>query len=95
MRVKRFVDKIGCFHSKLNRKKIENIVSLVDKINYFKLDSVYSSNVTDLPSVVTEVIVNGKSHRVVDEKLSETKLNILYDKIDKLIIEVDEWKMCH
>ena len=92
---KRFVDKIGCFHSKLSRKKIENIVSLVNKINYFKLDSVYSSNVTDLPSVVTEVIVNGKSHRVVDEKLFETELNILYDEIDKLIIEVDEWKMCH
>ena len=91
---KRFVDKIGCFHSKLSRKKIENIVSLVNKINYFKLDSVYSSNVTDLPSVVTEVLVNRKNHRVVDKNLSETKLNILYDEIDKLIIEVNEWKMC-
>lgn len=92
---KRYVDKIGCFHSKLSRKKIENIISLVYEINYFKMDSEYLSNVTDLPSVVTEVLVNGNNHSVVDEKISETKLNILYDEIDKLIIEVDEWKMCN
>ncbi len=92
---KRYVDKIGCFHSKLSKKKIENIISLVNKINYFKLDSEYLSNVTDLPSVVTQVSINGKNYRILDEKFSETKLNILYDEIDKLIIEVDDWKTCH
>lgn len=92
---KRYVDKIGCFHSKLSRKKIENIISLINKINYSKLESEYLSKVTDLPSVITEVLIKGKNYRVVDENFSETKLNILYDEIDKLVNEVDDWKMCH
>ncbi len=92
---KRYVDKIGCFRSKLSKKKIEKIISLINKINYSNLESEYLSKVTDLPSVVTEVLIKGKNYRVVDENFSETKLNILYDEIDKLTNEVDDWKTCH
>ncbi|MBI2968361.1 MAG: hypothetical protein HYY40_11200 [Bacteroidetes bacterium] len=52
---KRFTDRIGLFTCFLTRQEMGNILERAKSINYFNLQDVYDSQVTDLPSVITSI----------------------------------------
>ena len=91
----RFVPKIGCFQSNVSTENINYIKLLLDEIQFFDLEEEYISNITDIPSIITEVFMNGKRHRVVDRLKAPKKLKNLYTALDLIVDKIPTWKECH
>ncbi len=90
-----FVKMIGCFNCTIDYNQIKSIKLLLAEMSFFDLDSVYMSPVTDIPSVITEFIIdNNTSHRVVDRLSGPNDLKKLYKKIDLIIDSINEWDLC-
>ena len=70
-----------------NRKEVPSLFS--------KEQEEYISNITDIPSIITEVFENGKRHRVVDRLNAPKKLKNLYTELDLIVDKISTWKECH
>ena len=90
----RFVSKIGCFKSSIKIQQINYIKLLLDEIEFFNLDEEYISDITDIPSVITEVFINGNRHKVHDRLKAPEKLKNLYKEIDLIVDSVLSWDEC-
>ncbi len=91
----RFVPRTGCFQSNISTKNINYIKLILDEIQFFDLEEEYISNITDIPSIITEVFENGKRHRVVDRLNAPKKLKNLYTELDLIVDKISTWKECH
>ena len=89
-----FVQNIGCFKSKIDNKKIKSLKLLLDRIQFFDLDEAYISKITDIPSVIIEVSINEKKHRVTDRLNAPKKLKNLYKELDLIVDSVKTWEDC-
>ena len=89
-----FVDRLSCFQSFLHASIIIDIQLYLESINFFQLDTAYLSPLTDLPSVITEVKLNNKTHKVVDRLNGPIELKYIYSLIDSAYVSVIEWKKC-
>ena len=49
---------------------------------------------TDIPSVITEVNLDNKKHRIVDRLNGPRDLKKIYSLIDSVYANVLEWKKC-
>lgn len=65
---KRFVDNVGTYKTLLSEEEIKEIEKRITDINYYQFDSIYPTLVTDFPSCITEVNLNGKYKRVLDRQ---------------------------
>lgn len=90
----RFVKRIGCFFSHLESDQVEVIISQIKSMSFFELKNIYLSPVTDIPSVITEVCLDGKSHKVVDRLEGPENLKNFYTQLDSLIDSIPTWKVC-
>ena len=91
----RFVPRTGCFQSNISTKNINYIKLILDEIQFFDLEEEYISNITDIPSIITEVFENGKRHKVVDRLNAPKKLKNLYTELDLIVDKISIWKECH
>ena len=91
---KAFVDRLSCFQAVLNPNTIIEIKLYLESINFFQLDTAYISPVTDIPSVITEVNLDNKKHRIVDRLNGPRDLKKIYSLIDSVYANVPEWKKC-
>ena len=91
---KMFVDKIGCHSTYLSKSKMNNVKELLDDIDYFSLQKIYDSGVTDIPSVITEVSLNKKNHKVINRFNGPKKLKKLYDLLDSIVLSTINWEQC-
>jgi hypothetical protein len=65
---KRFVDKIGTYSGLIPEAQIIEIKSIIKEYDYFSLDSLYPTPISDFPSCITEARLNGVSKRIVDRR---------------------------
>jgi len=91
---KLFVDKIGCFSATIPLNKVKKIKSVLEELDFFILDSLYKAPMTDIPSVITEVVINNKKHKVIDEYKGPKELKNLYYLIDSITDSVSDWTDC-
>ena len=91
---KSFVDKLSCFQAFLHTNTIIDIKLQLENINFFQLDTAYISAVTDIPSIITEVNLNNKTHRVVDRLNGPTELKKIYSLLDSVYASVIKWEKC-
>ena len=89
-----FVDSIGCFSHKIPIAKVNQIKDLLYEINFFDLDSVYLAPMTDVPSVITQVNLCNKNHKVVDESKAPLEIKKIYHLIDSICDSIIEWETC-
>ncbi|MAQ70453.1 MAG: hypothetical protein CMD23_05100 [Flavobacteriales bacterium] len=89
-----FVDKIGCFSSFISDDEVTAIKLLLDDIDFFSLDKEYISPMTDIPSVVTDIYLAGKRHKVVDRLEGPKSLKKCYLIIDSIIDSIQDWSAC-
>ncbi len=82
---KRFVEKIGTYSTLLNEDEILSITDMVEDLNYFELDSLYPTPVSDFPSCITEVQINGKHKRVINRRNPPENLRSFEKFLDSLI----------
>ena len=90
----RFAQVQGTNKTIISEDKIRQLVSEFQKIDYFSLrDSYEERNVTDMPSAITSLTINGnkKTVRHYHGDLSTpTELTELEDKIDE-IVNTNQW----
>ena len=87
----RFVDRLGTYSTRISDRKIQAIINKANEIGYFELDDVYDSPVTDLPSTITYLSVNGQKKRIKDRVRGPEKLRE-YEKYFDGVFEDMEWK---
>ena len=89
-----FVDKIGCFSSFISEQEVAAIKFLLDDIDFFSLQKEYISPMTDIPSVVTEIYIDGKRHKVTDRIEGPKSLKKCYQLIDSVTESIQDWSDC-
>ena len=91
---KLFVDRIGCFSSVISMNQMDSIKMLLNDIEFFSLKEEYLSPITDVPSVILEINIDGKSHKVVDRIEGPDELKQCYIFIDSIAESVSNWSDC-
>ncbi len=92
---KLFVEKIGCFYSTINHDQVRAIKTLIDEISFFNLSQKYDAPITDIPSVVTKVNLDGKKHQIIDRYKGPMVLKKLYALLDSSFYQANSnWRFC-
>lgn len=81
----------GNLTSQFNKTELDSVKALIEKCNYFNLESVYDSRITDVPSTITEINLNGDSHRVKNRYKGPLDLAKLQSYVHKLVVS-KTWK---
>ena len=92
---KLFVDKKGCFYSKISKSFIDRLNTKITTINFFDLNTNYDAPMTDLPSVIVEVNLASNYHKITDRFSGPEKLKELQLFIDSISNSVIEWQLCN
>lgn len=82
---RRFVEKIGTYSTLLEPNEIELIKKKAEELKYFELDDLYPTIVSDFPSCITEVQINGNSKRVVNRQNPPQNLKSFEKFLDSLL----------
>ena len=82
---KRFVEKIGTYRTLLSAEEVQQIEKNIVAYNYFGLDSLYPTPISDFPSVITEAYLNGKRKKVVDMRNPPENLSDFEKFLDGLL----------
>ena len=87
-----FVDYIGLYKASISKGTLDSLESALKEANFFWLEDAYDNeNVTDLPSRIVEVNLNGKHKKVIGRYQFPEELKQLYIKLDKLFEHI-EWE---
>ncbi len=87
-----FVDKMGKYEAMLATAQIDSIIQRIHDVNYFGLDSIYDNEyVMDLPSIISSVNLERKSHSIQDRYEGPKELKKLYKELDDTFAAL-EWK---
>ncbi len=80
-----YVKVVGKKRAKISLDKVQELFDAFFKVDYFSLDDEYSAMVTDMPSAITSITMDGKFKQVADEGRSgPQELVDLEDKIDEI-----------
>jgi len=91
---KMFVDKQGCFYSKVSQEMIDKIILKLHEINFFSFKNEYSALMTDVPSVILEVNINVQNHKVIDRFNGPKELKEIQNFIDFISNSITDWDFC-
>ena len=87
----RFLDKIGEYQRTISKEDIKTIEKMIKETGFDKLDSIYDSGVSDLPSTIIAVHQKGKIKKVTLRHQYPEKLNPLIIYLDSFR-KKDDWK---
>ena len=90
---KRFVEKLGTYSALISAEKIQEIKDMAKEYEYFKLDSLYPTPISDFPSCLTEVRLDGVSKRVVNRRNPPENLKSFERYLDGILKEVELTKV--
>jgi len=86
---KKFVTNEGKYLGQLNIKTVALIQDKIRQVDFFNLDSVYDARISDLPSVILEVNMDGSNHKVIDRYKGPIKLREFEKYIDSFILKLE------
>ena len=81
---KNFVKVTGIQTAQISQNKVKELVDEFNQIGYFSLRDEYTEKVTDLPTTITSIIIDGKTKKIVNYYGAPKKLNELENKIDEI-----------
>lgn len=79
-----FVRVKGTQTDQIGLQQVKELIDEFYKINYFSLQDHYTASITDQPSTITSITVNGVSKTVDDYYGAPAKLKVLENKIDEV-----------
>jgi len=91
---KMFVDKIGCFEAMLSDELIHDIKLKLYNVNFFEFETEYDSNITDVPSTILKIHLDGKTHEVMDRFNGPLELKGVHVLIDHYVDSIIKWNSC-
>ncbi len=65
---KQFVDHEGLFYTNVEQAVLDSIAAHAMAINYFGLQDEYDSPITDVPSTITTLSIDGKTKRIKNRR---------------------------
>ena len=74
----------GTQTTQLSQDKIKQLVDEFYRIDYFSLKDEYTAGITDLPTTITSITIDGKTKKVVNYYGAPKKLDELENKIDEI-----------
>lgn len=90
---KRFVEKLGTYSGLISEEKVLEIKSMITEYDYFSLDSLYPTPISDFPSCITEARLNGISKRIVDRRNPPENLKSFERYLDGVLKTVELTKI--
>jgi len=88
---KNFVKKIGNYIMEICREQMLNFIDKADAIRYLEMDDTYdNSNVTDIPSATTSIVIDKKRKRVM-RRFGYPKELIKYEQLFDDLINSGKW----
>lgn len=88
---RRFVENIGTYKTLISVVEVEEIKKQIVATNYFELDSLYPTPISDFPSCITEANLNGQRKRVIDRRNPPAELKNFEKFLDSLL-ENRDWE---
>jgi len=85
----KFVKNEGFYAGQINIKTIALIQDKIREIDFFELDSIYDAKISDLPSVILEVNIDDKKHKVIDRYKGPIKLRDFEKFIDNIVLQME------
>jgi hypothetical protein len=85
---KRFVDKVGTYSGLISAEKTQEIKDMAKEYEFFKLDSLYPTPISDFPSCFTEVRLDGVSKKVVNRRNPPENLKSFERYLDGILKSV-------
>jgi len=79
-----FVKITGTQTTQLSQDKIKQLVDEFHQVDYFSLKDEYTAHITDLPTTITSITIDGKTKKVVNYYGAPKKLGELENKIDEI-----------
>jgi len=87
-----FAEKIGLYSYRFNQDDLQKIYQMAESIDYFNLDSDYNDPlISDLPSAISKITLNDKSHRIRATRGMPKSLNDFHENLGVMLNEKD-WK---
>lgn len=86
---RRFVEKIGTYRFLLSTEEVLEIKKKITEYDYFGLDSLYPTPISDFPSCITEASLNGKLKKVIDRRNPPANLKDFEHFLDSLLKDRD------
>lgn len=88
----RFVpEKEGMYKTQFTAEEMKMISGKAEEIKYFNLENVYDSPVTDLPTVITGININGKNKTIRNRHNAPAELR-QFEKFADEMIHGKTWK---
>lgn len=85
-------DKIGTFTTTFSKDQLNSLTSVAKEINYMELNDVYDNpGVTDLPSTVSSIVINGV-RKTVKRRVGYPQSIVVFEKQIDTIIDEASWK---
>jgi len=84
---KQFVENLGKFNSKLSTDDISVLKSKISAIDYFNLQDTYDSEITDFPSCITEIKLDGKTKKITNRHGGPAELKTLEKLIKEKVLK--------
>lgn len=88
---KRFVENIGTYKTLMTGEEVLDIKKKITEYDYFGLDSLYPTPISDFPSCITEASLNGNTKKVIDRRNPPDNLKAFEKFLDGLL-EGREWE---
>lgn len=79
-----FVNVTGIQNSQISQEQIKELIDAFYAINYFALEDKYDASITDMPTTITSITIDGKTKKVVNYYDAPKKLVELENKIDEI-----------
>ena len=75
----------GLYSGKLTDENVAIVLKKIEKINFFELNNIYDTNVTDFPSVNVYANKDGKKKQIIDRQGGPKELKELEALLDEMI----------
>lgn len=82
---RRAVEMMGKYSKVLDAKVVKELVSTIEKYEFFEMDDVYGGGVADLPEIHTTITLDGNTKKVVDIRHAPQALKDLEARLETLI----------
>jgi hypothetical protein len=78
------VPNVGRYQKQLSQEQVQSLVLTLKEADFFALDAEYDEGVTDLPTVITEAVLDGQRHKLVN-RTGPKSIDQLQDRLDAII----------
>jgi hypothetical protein len=82
---KRFVEKLGTYEGMVSSVDVENIQNKIREMDYFSLEDAYDVPISDFPTCVTSVNLDGKQKSIMNKQDAPASLRSFEKYLDSLI----------